>query len=731
MTASREILWNVSHPANSIIMYALMVLALGVAGIGILRHAEIWISGRPDKDRNQSWVQRFIDLYTWGLFQQGVVREKVPAVAHTLIYVGFLTLLFATTMVFIDHDLGIRIYEGNFYLAVTILSDTLGLGALIGSLIAAHRRYITKASFLHNRLADGLMLYSFILLIVQGFLIEGLRIHVTGDPWAIYSPVGLLVAKFFWALPDSASRHLHFFLWWFHTITVFTVIAVAPYTKFFHIIASSANLYFRFSERPKGALPHPGDLEKMMETGDDFKVGLATIKDYSWKQLMDLDACTSCGRCQDNCPAYMSGKPLSPKWLILDSRNHMLALHADGKLIDSKIPSPLQSLDGALTKNLYLSSSGVTPNADGGGYSAKGAYRGENSLVQNSVLKLGGSVDAKISGEVMAEDVFWSCTTCMACVQVCPVGINHVDQIVENRRNMVVMEGKVPHEAQKTLRALENRQNPYGAPEDRIKWLEGLNVKILKEGDSVDYLYWVGCVSAFDPRKQKIAKALVTLMNAAGLNFGILGTAEGCTGDPARRLGEENLFQTLAKNNINTLKSIQFKVLVANCPHCFNTIKNEYPQLGNLGEGRSPDIIHHSQLLKKLLAEGKLTTNKELEDSYTFHDPCYLGRYNEEYEAPRDIVKKSSRLPIVEMDRSKEKGMCCGAGGGHFWMDQKIGTRVNALRVDQAAETGAKKIATACPFCMQMMEDGVKLTNREGEMEVRDIAEVLVEALAK
>ena len=427
----------------------------------------------------------------------------------------------------------------------------------------------------------------------------------------------------------------------------------------------------------------------------------------------------------------MSGKPLSPKWLILDSRNHMLALHADGKLIDSKIPSPLQSLDGALTKNLYLSSSGVTPNADGGGYSAKGAYRGENSLVQNSVLKLGGSVDAKISGEVMAEDVFWSCTTCMACVQVCPVGINHVDQIVENRRNMVVMEGKVPHEAQKTLRAMENRQNPYGAPEDRIKWLEGLNVKILKEGDSVDYLYWVGCVSAFDPRKQKIAKALVTLMNAAGLNFGILGTAEGCTGDPARRLGEENLFQTLAKNNINTLKSIQFKVLVANCPHCFNTIKNEYPQLGNLGEGRSPDIIHHSQLLKKLLAEGKLTTNKELEDSYTFHDPCYLGRYNEEYEAPRDIVKKSSRLPIVEMDRSKEKGMCCGAGGGHFWMDQKIGTRVNALRVDQAAETGAKKIATACPFCMQMMEDGVKLTNREGEMEVRDIAEVLVEALAK
>jgi Fe-S oxidoreductase len=327
--------------------------------------------------------------------------------------------------------------------------------------------------------------------------------------------------------------------------------------------------------------------------------------------------------------------------------------------------------------------------------------------------------------------VFWSCNTCYACVQACPVGINHVDQIVENRRNLALMHGEIPHEAQSTLRALENRANPYGDPNDRANWLEGLDVTILKPGDSVDYLYWVGCVSAYDPRKQKIARSLVTIMNHAGLSFGILGTAEGCTGDPARRLGEENLFQTLAKNNIETLSKITFKVLVANCPHCFNTIKNEYPEFGNLGGGRSPEIIHHSQLLRRLLADGKISLSDEGPDAgaITFHDPCYLGRYNDEYEAPRAALKKVKGLAILEMEESREKGLCCGAGGGHFWMDLKIGERVNVIRTEQAAATGATRIATACPFCMQMMEDGVKLTNNESALDVRDIAEVIAERL--
>lgn len=730
--AQREILWNVGTPANVISMYLLMVVALLIGAIGVYRHFELWSSGKPDPTRTGRWDKRFDDFFSFGFAQRGVIREKSAAIFHTLIYVGFLVLLFTTTMVFIDNDLGIRIYKGEFYLAVTILSDLFGLGLLIGCLLAAHRRFVKKIDKLHTRLQDWLLLGVLALLIVQGFLLEGLRIRVTDDPWALYSPVGLLVAKFFWALSKEAGALLHYYIWWFHTITVFACAAIFPYSKLFHIFASSANLFFKNNFRPKGALKNPGDLEKLMESaGDDFLVGTATIRDYTWKQLLDLDACTSCGRCQDNCPAYLSGKALSPKWLILDTRNHALALQSADKVVQSRVPAPLRAIDNSLTKNLLLAGSGVNfgnGSEDKVGATAAGEYRSANPLVQNSVLSLGASLDQRISGEVMDPAVFWACTTCMACVEACPVGINHVEQIVENRRNMVLMQGEVPTEAQKTLRAIETRGNPLGAPEDRIKWLEGLNVRVLKPGDEVDYLYWVGCISSFDPRKQKIARSLVTLMNKAGLSFGILGTAEGCSGDPARRLGEENLFQTVAKSTIELLRSVSFKTLVANCPHCFHTIKNEYPDFGDIGNGRSIEIVHHSALLKRLLDEDKLTL-KDSDEEFTFHDPCYLGRYNDEYDAPRETLKKAKGLKIIEMERSRERGMCCGAGGGHFWMDLKVGERVNVLRANQAAETGTSTVATACPFCMQMMEDGMKLTNREDQIKVRDIAEVLVEKL--
>jgi Fe-S oxidoreductase/nitrate reductase gamma subunit len=725
--ANREILWNIGSVWNVVGMYLLMVVAMTIGGFGVYRRLLLWSSGQPAPEINGQIFKRIAHIYSWVFLQEGVRRDRSTSVAHTLIYVGFLVLLFATTMVFIHQDLGIEIYKGDFYLGVTVMADIFGFLALLGCGIFYYRRAILRPDRIHTQKSDLWIIGFIALMLVQGFVIEALRIHVTNDPWAAYSPVGYLLAQFFWGLTPEASSALHYIFWWFHTASVMFAVAVLPYTKFFHIIASSFNLFLRDFSRNKGELEHLGDIEKLMESESEVKFGTATIKDYSIKKLLELDACTSCGRCQEVCPAYKSGKPLSPKWLILDTRNHMLGLMANNKLAVGD--SQFAALDRRLLSSMTLNGAGLVRDGDGFAYANGGEFRGANKLVQKSALAIGASVDHKIMGEVIDPEVFWSCTTCMACVEACPVGINHVDQIMSNRRNSVLMEGAMPSEAQPTLRALENRGNPFGAPEDRIKWLQDLDVKILKAGDSVDYLYWVGCVSAFDPRKQKIARSLVTLMKSAGLSFGILGTAEGCTGDPARRLGEENLFQTLAKNNIETFKSIRFHTLIANCPHCFHTIKNEYPKLGNLGEGREPQIIHHSQLLRRLMAEGKLNVKADGE-AITFHDPCYLGRYNEEYDAPRSILGKASRLKIIEMESNKEKGLCCGAGGGHFWMDLKIGDRVNVLRTNEAAATGASTVATACPFCMQMMEDGVKLTDREGQLKVKDIAEVLAERLA-
>jgi Fe-S oxidoreductase/nitrate reductase gamma subunit len=721
-------MWNLNTLPNVVALYGLLVVALAIGVNGILQRCLFWRSGRPSPESLGHWLCRLDDLIQHGFFQRKVSRGKGgSAIAHLLVYFGFLVLTFTTTMVFIHHDLGIKIYQGQFYLWVTMFSDVFGFLLLAGVIYFGYRRYMQKADPVHVSPNDSFLLVMLAVLVVQGFALEGLRIHATNDPWQLYSPIGWLFAEAVWFLPVDRTKDIHFVMWWFHTLTVYAFVALFPYTKFFHMVSSPLNLFFARTERPKGALPFIGDIEKVMETGEEFALGLGTIKDYTWKNLLDLDACTSCGRCQEVCPAYITGKPLSPKWIILDTRNHGHALQAKGELPAQPDSKPGAMLDRLLMANVALPFNNLHQND--GGFSSAGVYRAQNELVQNAVRTLGGSADAKIAGDVIDPMAFWSCNTCLACVEACPVGINHVDQIVGNRRHMTMMEGQLPHEAQATLRSLESRANPYGPPEDRTKWLDGLNVKQLQPGESVDYLYWVGCVSAFDPRKQKIAKSLVTIMQRAGLSFGVLGSMEGCSGDPARRLGEENLFQTLAKQNIELLKSVSFKTLVANCPHCFNTIKNEYPQFGNLGEGRRPEIIHHSVLLRRLLEDNKLPLKEEALKEVTFHDPCYLGRVNDEYEAPRKTLTAVKGLKILEMERSREKGLCCGAGGGHFWMDLKIGERVNSVRAEEAAKTGASTVATACPFCMQMMEDGVKLTNNEATLDVRDIAEVIAERL--
>lgn len=728
--ANRLILWNLDSGFNEVLMYGLFALSLVVCGWGLWRRIELWSEGDADPSKFREFKKRLQIAWEQIFKQKKTNAEAEPKLFHSLIYVGFLVLLFATTMVFIENDLGIKIYHGRYYLAVTLLSDIFGAFFLGGVLIAFHRRYLRKPDRLHSTPPDLFFLLLLVVLIVQGFILEGLRIHVTDDPWKAYSPVGNLAAKASWMIPVEGAKWLHFGMWWFHTITVFVGIALLPYTKLFHLYASSANLFFQELDRPKGALKNPGDIEKLMtsalESDGEFRIGVSKADDLSWKQRMELDSCTSCGRCQDVCPAYNSGKVLSPKWVILDNRNHILKLETKKWPVgsgsfryDFPLFKALDRIDNLLLKFLVL------PEDSNG----KPAFiRAKNLLVQNEAPRaVGISAESKLGGEVLDEDVYWSCTTCRACVEVCPVGIEHVDHITDVRRSLALMEGSIPAEAQPILKAIETRGNPLGPRDERMNWANGLDVRVLKDDDEVEVLYWVGCISAFDKRKQSIARSMVKILNASGLSWGILGERECCTGDPARRLGEENLFQTMVKQNVPTIRSVKFKTLVANCPHCFNTLKNEYPQFSQPWDFR---VVHHSHFIEELLKSGKITSKSQEDLNVTFHDPCYLGRYNDTYSEPRDILVQIGSVKLTEMKSNKERGLCCGAGGGHYWFDMKVGERVNVQRVDQAAQTGASTVATGCPFCLHMIEDGVKLTNREETLKVRDIAELVAEALS-
>lgn len=727
--ASRPIYWNLPSILNQVVMYVLLVIASIIFLNAIIQRMILWNSSAREKKLTLS-INNIFAFLSYVLLQKKTHRDKKAGIFHILLYIGFIILLVTTTTVFLHHDFNLEIYKGHLYIALTLLSDAFGALMFIAVMLALHRRYIEKPDKLHSSIADSFMLYTILALVVQGFILEGLRIHSTGDPWATYSFVGLMVSYFFWPLSQNATSGLHFLTWWIHTVTVFLCIALIPYTKIFHIIASSLNLILTDYEKTKATLPQVGDLEKIMENAlssenQEFSIGISTQDDLTWKQRLDVDACTSCGRCQDVCPAYNSGKILSPKFLILDTRDHLLKsyVHKEPKNNILRYYNKLtflKKIDSFLVEKLLLQFSSTNTEMK--------ATRASSPLVQNSVGGGFGIADSLLAGEVMDENVFWSCTTCRACQEVCPVNIEHVDYIMEVRRNLVLMQGKAPSEALHSLRLIESQGTVLGNQQERADWTQGMNIHFVKPGDTVDYLYWVGCISSFDTRKQEIAKSVVSILNASGLHWGMLGNLEKCTGDPARRIGDENTFQTLAKSNISILREISFNTIVTHCPHCFNSLKNDYPEFGSLSD--TPHrVIHHTTLITELMKTGKLQINDTFKDNVTFHDPCYLGRYNEIYEEPREILVQIGTRKIIEMKDNKTKSKCCGAGGGHYLFDLKVGERVNVQRVQQALETGAHTIASACPFCMQMLEDGIKLTNTEDTLVVKDIAELVKDHL--
>ncbi len=654
--ATRPALWNIT---NVWVMYTMFILSVIIAGYGVYRHVALWRRGLP-ANRFDRPAERLKMLLKHALGQRRTIREKYAGFFHTFIYTGFIILTAATTVVMLDYDFGLPIMRGAFYLYFqSFIVDIFGVLVLVGLGVAAARRLVIKPGKLVYTGEASLILAAIFLIALTGFLVEGWRIAATNDPWGAWSPFGYLIARASQSLMSvGAMKTAHLITWWAHAVLVFGFIAWAPYTKMIHALTGPLNIYAA-RLTPIGAALKPLDFDKLAETGEPM--GVKTLAGFTWKDLLDLDACTECGRCTSVCPANTVGKSLSPRDIILDLRNFA---RGDG---DSSFAAPIAAAVPAT-----------------------------------------------------APERLWQCTTCGACMEACPVFIEQAPKIVDMRRYLVMEESDFPDTMQEAITSLESRGHPFrGTQSSRVDWADGLNVRTIAEARDAEVLLWVGCGGALIERNQKVVRATAQLLEKAGVKFAILGREEKCSGDPARRIGNEFLFQMMANDNIKTLDGYGVKKIVTSCPHCFNTFRNEYPQFGGQYE-----VYHHSEFLAGLVAEGKLAPVEKTELKVTYHDPCYLGRQNGVFEAPRKLTQISSRS-TVEMKQSREQGFCCGGGGGMSFVEEPKDKRVNQERARQALETGADVVAVGCPFCMTMLEDGVNAKRGARDVKVMDVAELL------
>ncbi|RPJ52635.1 MAG: (Fe-S)-binding protein, partial [Acidobacteria bacterium] len=509
------------------------------------------------------------------------------------------------------------------------------------------------------RRGEGYALFLWLLLavLVSGFLVEGLRIVATRDPWGLWSPGGWLTARALGGIGAGQLQLWHRLVWWGHAVLAFVFIALVPFTLIRHILVAPANIALR-RPQPSGVLA-----PEALEEAEHF--GVSSIQGFPRKDLLDLLACTECGRCQAACPAWATGKPLTPKGVVIDLRDHLYA-------------NTLRQPDG-------------------------------RTMV----------------GEVVGEDAIWACTTCGGCHQACPVFIEPIPKLVDMRRFLVMEEARFPAPMQAALRGLENRGHPYqGAVPSRTAWAEGLDVPLLAEKGTAEYLYWVGCAAAFDERNQKVARAFARLLQAAGVDFAILGEEERCTGDFARRIGHEFLFQMQAQANVETLNRYGVTRILTTCPHCYNTLRHEYRPFGGTYE-----VLHHSEFLARLLREGRVRPGVTETRRLAYHDSCYLGRHNGIYGAPRAVLDGLPGVRRRELPRHAENSFCCGAGGGLMWSEERTGTRINVARTEEVLGADVEVVGTACPFCLSMFEDGIRAKDATERLRALDVAEVLAGAL--
>lgn len=679
----RPTFWNIPPWLQAVLYVGGLVAAL-IFAYGVYRHVQLWRVGKGEFDFKaitEHLAFRLRNFFTFGVLTKKVVTENQPAgIAHANMMWGMILLFIGTALATLDWDVfrlifHVRLLQGDFYFIYKFILDIAGLLAFVSLCVVLYLRYFKKPRRLWGY-RDGKLHFdddlfvtgSFIILVATGFLIESLRIAGRQDTdwWSYYSLVGNTLSYLWRGLPINVVESLHLGIWVFHGGLTLFLISYFPLSKWFHVFASSTNTFFK--------KPVPNAIAPIRNIEDQETFGIGKFQEYSWKQVMDFDACTRCGRCQAACPASSTDKALSPKMIEVKmqdySRQYMLPV----------LP--------------FLK---VTPLGD----------------------------PKPIHGDTISAQELWDCTSCMACVEACPVGIDQLSTIIDLRRYLTLTEGAPQAPSDKAMSSMERQGNPYGLPKaSRWDSIQELGVEFAKPGVEYDVLYWVGCAGAYDARNQKVVRAMVKIMQQAGLKFAVM-RAERCNCESARRLGNEYLYQTATMENIENLSALQFKRIMTQCPHCFNTIKNEYPQFdGNYS------VIHHTQLIAELIGNRQINPKQTVTETITYHDSCYLGRYNNIFDPQRDILNAlGAGTNLVEMERSREKGLCCGGGGGRMWLEENTGTRINNLRMQDVIDVQAKTVASACPFCMTMLEDGAKAKGVDEQIARQDIAELVAAAL--
>ncbi len=672
----------------------LTVVGLAIAGRRLFFLYRLVSSGKPAPGRTEGAWKRVQAEIVEVLGQRKLLKKTVPGVAHFFTFWGFTILLFTIIEAYgalfqsnfaiplIGHDSWLGFLEDFFSVAVLV---ALVVFTIIRIKNSPARKERSSRFYGSHTDAAWITLGGIALVVITLLLYRAAQVNTGDFPYSDFAFASHLIANALRPLGVASNRDLVAVFLVGNVAVLMAFLVFVTYSKHLHIFAAPLNV--AFSRRPKalGGLWNTPNMDPEQLT-EDTVFGAGKIDDFTWKQLLDLATCTECGRCQELCPAWGTGKPLSPKLLIMSLRDHLF--HSADRLLAS---APAE---------------GATATAVEAG-----------PLVPN----------------VIDPDVLWACTTCGACVEACPVDIEHVDAIVDMRRYQVLMESEFPSEAGAMLRNIENQGDPWGlGTSHRLDWTEGLGFEVpVVTGElpeDVEYLFWVGCAGALDERARKVTQSTARLLNKAGVKFAVLGPRESCTGDPARRLGNEYLYQMQAMQNVETLNDAKAKKVIASCPHCFNELANEYPALGGNFE-----VIHHSQLLSDLVKNRALVPAKESQAKITFHDSCYLGRHNGIYDEPRSVIDAVPGMVQVEMDRTKERSFCCGAGGARMWLEENIGTRINEARVTQALELDPDMVSTACPYCMIMLDDGVKAKQASGEaketVQVLDISQVLERSL--